>query len=110
MDMDKVVEGVAKQSAYAGMGAAVGAVTKHAMTPKPYQQLPMAAQVGSAMGAAAANGAGVGGAVAAGGAVLAAKAVAVGAAATAAAPIVLAGAVVVGTIWGTVKLLDYLDS
>jgi hypothetical protein len=110
MDRDKVVKAVVTQTAVAGMGAAVGAATKHALTPKPYQQVPMAAQVASAMGAAAATGSGVGGTLAAGGAVVAAKAAAVAAVATAAAPFVVGAAVVGGTIWGVVKLIDYLDS
>lgn len=110
MDQDKVLKSVATQSAYAGMGALAGAVSKHALTPKSCHPVPVAAQITSAMGAAASNGAGVSGAMAAGGAVVLAKAAAVTAAATAAAPFVLGAAAIGGAIWGLSKLFESSDS
>ena len=106
---DKIVTGVATQAAYTATGAAAGAATHHAITPRSGSRTPLAVQVGSAMGAAAAGGAGVGGTIAAGTAVVTAKVVAVTALATAAAPFVLGAAVVGAVGWGLFKVFGDSD-
>lgn len=110
MDSEKVTKAAATHAAIGAAGFGLGAAAKHAIAPQQYQRVPIAAQVGSAMGAAAATGAGVSGTVAAGTAVVAAKAAAVGAAAVAAAPFVAFAAIAGGTIWATIKVIDAIDS
>lgn len=103
-----IIEGVTNQTAGFGLGAALGAVTKHA--PDLTQRArgakhPLTAiQIGQAMTAAAAGGATLNGTVAAGVGVVTAKIALVTAAATAAAPAVVAGAVVCGIVYGAWKL------
>jgi hypothetical protein len=106
---DKVGDAIAKQTVYTASGAAFGAATHHAITPRAGNQTPLAMQVGSAMGAAAVGGAGVGGTIAAGTAVVTAKVVAVTALATAAAPLVLGAAAVGAVGWGLYKLIQNSD-
>lgn len=95
-----------EQAAIAAMGAGIGAVTHQAMksTMGGGRPTPMAAQIGSAMGAAAAGGAGIGGALAAGGAVVTAKVAAGVALATVAAPVVIGVAAVSAVGYGIYKL------
>ncbi len=76
------------QASAFSLGAATGAITKHATQSSGRGAL--AATVGSAVGAAAASGAGVGGSIAAGTAVVTAKVAVVAAAGAAAAPFLLA--------------------
>lgn len=108
MDSEKVKKVAAEQATAAAVGATFGAITKSALPSR--RGTPVVAQVTSAMGAAGRKGGGVGGAVAAGTAVVAGKVAVVTAAAAAAAPVVAAAAVVGGTVWGIIKLVDYLDS
>lgn len=100
---DSTKKAIATNATVAVLAGTAAAVTKH---PATYHMArgQMAANVGSAVGAAAANGAGLGGSVAAGAAVVTAKAAAVAAGAAAAAPFVL-GAAAVGAIgYGLYKL------
>jgi hypothetical protein len=75
---DEIVKGAARQAAYTTTGAAIGAATNHAVTPRSGSRTSLAIQVGSAMGVAAVGGAGVSGTIAAGTAVVTAKVVDVG--------------------------------
>jgi hypothetical protein len=106
---DKVVTGAAAQAAYTATGAALGATTHHAIAPRSGSRTPLAMQVGSAMGAAAAGGAGVSGTIAAGTAVVTAKVVAVTALATAAAPLVIGAAAIGAVGWGLYKVFGDSD-
>jgi len=83
-------EKIGIQAAGLALGAASGAVTKHVLKPLPGRGPNLAAQVGSAMGAAAATGAAVTGSLSAGAAILTAKVVAV---ATIGAPLAIAAGV-----------------
>lgn len=74
------------------LGAAAGALSKRTITPSPSTRGAFAAQIGSAVGVAAANGAGIGGSLAAGATVVTAKAAAAVAAGAAALPYVAAAA------------------
>jgi hypothetical protein len=95
------------------VGAAVGAIKKHAITPKSGRGA-LGLQIGSAMGAAAVGGAGVGGTLSAGAAVVTAKAAVVAAATaagvTAAAPVVVCIAAVGGVAYGARKLYKWLET
>ena len=93
MNTDEIKEKALAQTAAMGMGAAFGALTKHAVTPSRGARGGMAIQIGSAMGAAAASGAGVSGTVAAGAAVVTAKLGVVAVVGVAAAPYVAVAAV-----------------
>lgn len=99
---------VAEQATALGLGAAVGAVTHKTMTATHSmgdpRNPPLAAQIGSAMGAAAIGGAGVSGTLAAGTAIVTAKIAAATVVATAAAPFVLGAAAVGAVGYGIVKL------
>jgi hypothetical protein len=106
---DKVVTGAAAQAAYTATGAALGATTHHAIAPRSGSRTPLAMQVGSAMGAAAAGGAGVSGTIAAGTAVVTSKVVAVTALATAAAPLVIGAAAIGAVGWGLYKVFGDSD-
>jgi hypothetical protein len=101
-------EKILSQYAALTAGAAVGVVTKHASTSLRGPGA-LAAQVGSAIGAAAASGAGLSGSVAAGGAVVAAKVAVVStlgsAAVVAAAPFAMAA----GAGYGFYLLLKKLN-
>lgn len=77
------------QSAALTLGAAAGAITKHAITPS-HGRGALAMQVGSAVGAASAAGAGLSGSMAAGAAVVTAKVATVAAFGVAAAPLLVA--------------------
>lgn len=88
-----VVDHTKEQAVKAAVGAGMGAVTRETLK-RPW---PIAAQIGSAMGAAAVGGAGVYGTLAAGGTVVTAKVAAGVALATAAAPVVI-GAAAVGAV------------
>jgi hypothetical protein len=105
LDMTDVSKVVAKQAIGAGMGATVGAITKHAVT-----KGPMSAQVGSAIGATLATGGTVAAALGAGAGTVTAAAtaatVATSAAVVAAAPFVAAAAAVGGGVWLLSKLFD----
>jgi hypothetical protein len=112
--VEKAAVVVGSQAALGAMSAAAGASLGHALKPDNlHRNLPTIAQVGSAMGAAAAGGAGVSGTVAAGAAVVTAKVAAATAAATAvatiAAPIVAGVAVGAAIGWGFGKLIDAID-
>lgn len=75
------------------IGAVAGALSKQTVTPhSSIQRGAFAAQIGSAVGAAAANGAGIGGSLAAGATVVTAKAAAAAAVGAAALPYVAAAA------------------
>jgi hypothetical protein len=106
---DEIVKGVATQAAFTATGAAIGAATHHAITPRSGSRTPLALQVGSAMGAAAARRAGVSGTIAAGTAVVTAKVAAVTALATAAAPLVIGAAAIGAVGWGLYKVFGDSD-
>ena len=93
--------GIERPLAQAGIGAAIGALSKHAMTSGP-----MAGQVGSTIGATLATGGTVTAALAAGAVPVTAAVAAGTAAAVAAAPFVLGAAAIGGVIWGISKLLE----
>src|SRR5262245_24216551 len=101
---EDIKDKVLAQSIAAGIGATYGAVTKSVFQPPRHSRGGMAAQVGSAMGAAASRGAGVKGSVAAGAAVVTAKAAAVTAGAAVAAPFVIGAAAVGLAGYGIYKL------
>ena len=108
MNIDKVKDAAAKQAASFGIGAAFGALTKHAANQPKGPHRSLALQIGSAVGAAAVGGAGLTGSVAAGTAVITAQVAAVTTATTAAvtvaAPFVAAAAVGYGIYWLWKKL------
>jgi hypothetical protein len=110
MSRDELAGAAAKQAAYTAAGAALGAVTQHASKPGSGGQNPIALQIGSAMGAAAAGGAGVGGTLAAGAGVVTAKVAAGVALATAAAPFVVGAALIGAVGFGIFKLFDSSES
>lgn len=73
MNTEKVKETAIAQAALLGVGAGIGALTKHAIKPRPGAHGALVSQVGSTIGAAMRNGAGLGGSLAAGAAVVTAK-------------------------------------
>ena len=107
---DKTKKAVAEQTLAVAGGFALGTVSGHAISPRPGGRTPpLAMQVASTMGAAAANGAGLGGTLAAGTALITAKVTAGMALAAVAAPYVLGAAFICGATWGMYKLLEALD-
>jgi hypothetical protein len=102
---DSTKDSLAINTTAAVLGAAAGAISKHAVTPTGHHGR-LAMQVGSAVGAAAATGAGVSGSVAAGAAVVTAKVAAVAAAGAAAAPFVLAAGALGALGYGLFKLFE----
>ena len=104
--MNKITKEAIAHSSVVLMAGAAAAATKHATTYTHGKSGQMAANVGSAIGAAAANGAGVGGSIAAGAAIVTAKAAAVAATAAAAAPFVVGAAAIGAISYGLFKLFE----
>ncbi len=100
MNTEKVKETAIAQAALLGVGAGIGALTKHAIKPRPGAHGALVSQVGSTIGAAMRNGAGLGGSLAAGAAVVTAKVAIVTTVGVAVAPFVLAA----GAGYGIYKL------
>ncbi|MCP3918445.1 MAG: hypothetical protein GY711_23110 [bacterium] len=92
MSKDKIEKAIVAQGTAAGIGAAVGAVTKQTVASGRPMRGGLAVQVGSAVGSAAAQGASVGGSAAAGAAVISGKAAVVGAGAAKVAAVSVAAA------------------
>ncbi len=107
MTREDIERSATNQALGFGMGAINGALTQNPNCPRLGPRCPQtAAQLGQAMGAAAARGAGLSGMATAGLAVGAAKLAAASAVAAAAAPVVAAVAVAGGIAYGVSKLLD----